>query len=194
VREDRKILILGAWRQFFHVDVKHDCRELLRIVGDMQANQAWAALGYAGLDELLRHGIEIDPELVQWAVEGLRTLDPIEPQPFDKAVEAGRLAAWGGDRGNQHTGGKRQSAAAPCQRGSDSNEYWRARLARDRPDILRELDAGEFKTAREAAIAVGLKKPPDAARQLIKWWGRAREDERDSFLIWLGDRLDEENA
>jgi hypothetical protein len=30
-----RILILGAWRQFFHVDVKYDCRELLRIVEDI---------------------------------------------------------------------------------------------------------------------------------------------------------------
>jgi hypothetical protein len=50
VRPDRKILILGAWRQFFHVDVKYDCRELLRIVEDMETHQVWRAFGYAGRD------------------------------------------------------------------------------------------------------------------------------------------------
>jgi hypothetical protein len=179
VRPDRKILILGAWRQFFHVDVKYDCRELLRIVEDMQANEAWTALGFADLDDLLRRGIEIAPELVGWAMRGLRVLDPETPQPLEKAAFVGRELMAHDEAGRRGGRGRK----APCRdKGLSYNtaDYWKARLRRDDPELLARVERGEL-TANAAAVAKGWRKPPDPLRELQRWWERATDMDRAQF-------------
>jgi hypothetical protein len=116
-------------------------------------------------------GLELSPEQVEAILERSNA---------GKRLSA-VLGEHGGDRGNQHTGGKRQGAAAPCSRGTNSNEYWRGRLARDRPDVLAQLEAGEFKSARQAAIAIELKKTPAPLEELKRWWGRASDCDRAQF-------------
>jgi hypothetical protein len=59
-------------------------------------------------------------------------------------------------------------AAAPLRKGGNSNAYWRDRLERDRPNVLARLEAGEFKSARQAAIACDLKKSPDPFDELCR--------------------------
>jgi hypothetical protein len=59
---------------------------------------------------------------------------------------------------------------------SRNSDYFRARLARDFPEILARLDAGEFKSVRAAAIEAGIieryfqcpDEPVKAARRLLK--------------------------
>jgi hypothetical protein len=41
-------------------------------------------------------------------------------------------------------------------RGSNSADYLPARIARDRPDVLERMRAGEFRSVRQAAIAAGI--------------------------------------
>lgn len=55
--------------------------------------------------------------------------------------------------------------------GSENPKYLTARIARDRPDILERMKAGEFKSVRQAAIEAGIKQvdtPEQKAVKLIK--------------------------
>jgi hypothetical protein len=176
LREDRKFLILGAWMQFVHVSVKYDCRELLRIVEEMQANEAWVALGYTDLDDLLRHGIEIDPQLVDWAIEGLHTLDPNEPQPFAKAVEAGKLMTRS-EAGKLGGRGKKASRDRGMVSKSDTAEYVLARLRRDDPELAERVERGEL-TANAAAPLKGWRKKRTPYDDVISGLRRASEEDR----------------
>jgi hypothetical protein len=176
VRPDRKFLILGAWQQFFHVDIKYDCRELLRIVEDMRANEAWSALGFADLEDLLRRGVEIDSELVGWAMRGLRVFDPNEPLPFETAVFVGRELMAHDEAGKRGGRGKK---AIRNREGlsSDTVEYIKARLRRDDPALAARVERGEL-TANAAAVAKGWRKKRDPGRQLDKAWDAATPEQR----------------
>jgi hypothetical protein len=53
----------------------------------------------------------------------------------------------------------RQPQSIPSADGGTGREYLMARLARDRPDILERMKAGEFASVRAAAIEAGIIKP-----------------------------------
>ena len=65
----------------------------------------------------------------------------------------------------------------PTNQTGPTVEYFTARIARDRPDILDRMKAGEFKSVRAAAKAAGIVRPTcqvvtdktaDTARQLAR--------------------------
>ena len=53
-----------------------------------------------------------------------------------------------------------------------------ARIARDRPDILERMKAGEFTSVREAARAAGIIKDVSLVEQILRLWQRATPEER----------------
>jgi hypothetical protein len=53
-----------------------------------------------------------------------------------------------------------------------------ARIARDRPDILARMKAGEFKSVRAAAKEAGIVRDPTPLELLQKAWAKARMEER----------------
>jgi hypothetical protein len=61
-------------------------------------------------------------------------------------------------------------------------DYRTARIARDRPDILKRMKAGEFKSVNAAAIAAGFVHPPPALKELLRIWRKASPDERQAFV------------
>ena len=67
-----------------------------------------------------------------------------------------------------------------------SAAYLLRRLARDWPDILAAYERGEYKSARAAALAAGIIKPPDAYKQLCRAWAVADDDQRARFLAYVG--------
>ena len=48
--------------------------------------------------------------------------------------------------------------------GRGTSAYTIARLKRDAPEFAKRLAAGEFRSARAAALAAGIRKPPDPVR------------------------------
>jgi hypothetical protein len=59
----------------------------------------------------------------------------------------------------------------------NTNDYYRARLARDHPEIKAALDRGEYRSVRAAARAAGIMRPTcqvytdnpaDAARAILR--------------------------
>ena len=172
VRPDRKILILGAWRQFFHVDVKYDCRELLRIVEDMETHQVWRAFGYAGRDgEPFRTWEDFCQHPEPW---GLELLPEQVEAVLDRSNAGKRLSAVlrdkpGRPRNDEGNSGDRQNFSKAEQ---NTVAHIKARLRRDDPDLAARVERGEL-TANAAAAAKDWRKPPDPYRQLVLWWDRA---------------------
>jgi hypothetical protein len=70
------------------------------------------------------------------------------------------------------------------QRGT-SAEYYTARIARDRPDILEEMKAGKYKSVRAAAKAAGIIKEETPLDLLKRAWAKASTDEQQDFLRWI---------
>lgn len=176
-------LLIGAWRSFVHVNMRHDCRELLRIVEDAQKTGIWAhdtLYRFTSFDDFMRRGLEMDPELIGWAVEGLRALNPGAPIPFDRAVEAGRvLGAHGGDRRSERAR-EDQGCDHKLERYGTA-DHWLARLRRDDPELAVRVERGEL-SAHAAAIAKGWRKPRSAYHDLCAAWRRASLEERARFL------------
>lgn len=68
-------------------------------------------------------------------------------------------------------------------------DYLTARIARDRPDILQRMKAGEYKTVRQAAIDAGIiyRPHPDDVKleALLHAWRKADEETRKIFLALI---------
>lgn len=66
-----------------------------------------------------------------------------------------------------------------------SADYLSRRIARDRPDILERMKAGEFKSVRAAAKEAGIVKDPTPYQLLLKAWNKATVSERVQFAVSL---------
>jgi hypothetical protein len=128
--------------------LKIDCRALLFYVEDAAKND-W--LGYPAREDYLRQGLELEPETVAWALDGLRQLDREQRVPFDEAVVLGQR---GGDRRSEKV--KDQVSTGNLNGGNNIN-YTLARLRRDRPDLAKRVAAGEL-SANAAAIEAGFRR------------------------------------
>ena len=97
----------------------------------------------------------------KWQADRRRTLN-----------DRDKLGEHGGDRTEQG-----DNTTLPV-RGSTGAAYLIARLKRDAPEIAERLAAGEFKSARAAAIAAGIIEETPPLVWLQRWWKRASENER----------------
>jgi hypothetical protein len=70
------------------------------------------------------------------------------------------------------------------KRGTTGADYLTARIARDHPDILKRMKAGEFKSVRQAAIAAGIVKVPTHLKLTKRHWSKISQAEQDEFWEW----------
>jgi len=66
--------------------------------------------------------------------------------------------------------------------GGNQATYLARRIARDRPDILERMKAGEYRSVRAAAIDAGIVKVPTALELLRRAWAKASDEDREAFL------------
>ena len=59
--------------------------------------------------------------------------------------------------------------------------YLVARMARDRPDILERMKAGEFASVREAAREAGIIREVSLVEQVLRLWQKATPEERQAI-------------
>jgi hypothetical protein len=163
-------------RDFCAVNITYDCRELLHFVED--AHEMLEPLGYKDTTDFLRHGLELDPQMVKWALQGLERLKPDEPIPFQRAVELGKHG-FGPGRGHK---GKRVGITKSLSDNGSTKEYIMARLQRDgHADLLARIYVGDL-SANAAAEQMGYRKKKTPLEQLLHWWKKASDDERCDFL------------
>ncbi len=195
--------LLRARRHFVSVSIPYDCRELLRFASD--AERMYKKLGFADARDLLRRGLEIDPELVTWAVSGLKSLKPDEPLPLASAVEEGKRVAEvmavavptkrdGAPTGNKNAAKNNRSDATVVSEAKQIRDvsYLAGRIkAKAVADpvaaaVVAKVERGEYSSMRQAARDAGVLKPPNPVKAAL----RAIERVPHERLRELADLLD----
>ena len=138
-----------ARRSFTRTQLPYDCRSVITFVEEAEEYRMWERTGYANLDEYIRVGLELDPDMVHWARQGLARLDTSQPIPYGQAVETGKTAAQKLHEAPElkRHGGVRTSrqgdvVTLPLERGNEAT-YLAARLKRDHPEIADRVTRGE---------------------------------------------------
>jgi hypothetical protein len=73
----------------------------------------------------------------------------------------------------------------------NSNVYLTRRIARDRPDILARMKAGEFASVRDAAREAGIVRAVPLVEQVLRLWEKATPAERKAIRAQLAIDVDE---
>ena len=103
----------------------------------------------------------------QWAKDVLKLLDNSGVRELNASADAAQPTTKHGEIGNGRPSESRvaNSHSTPAnQVSSDSWDRILPRLARDAPEVLERVKAGEFKSARAAAIEAGIIKPVPTVR------------------------------
>ena len=133
-----------------------DCRLLQQVAADTPLMAA--ELGYDTAEAFLRQELQLDPDLVSRVVGWLEQEQPTEAVPLELA-----LGSHGGDRRSEQAK-QDQGDQITLKRGTTGADYIKARLRRDHPEIADQLEQGEFRSARAAAIAAGIVTPVPTVR------------------------------
>jgi hypothetical protein len=82
-----------------------------------------------------------------------------------------------------HPGPGRGHTKKPHEKAKAGNRsaYLVSRIARDRPDILERMKAGEFSSVREAAREAGIIKDVSLVNQIVRLWEKATPEERQAI-------------
>ncbi len=186
-------VLLGARRSFVRVRIPYDCRQLLRFI--KEATPEWLAhFGYANVDEYIEQGLELEPQIARWAVDGLRALGIEVPTSLEDASATGRnLATHGGAR----DGAGRPAADAEAKprgnqvsnsnliKGGTNTAYTLARLDRDAPELAAKVRAGGL-SAHRAAVEAGFRRERTPLDALRAAWRKADREERATFKAEIG--------
>jgi len=141
------------------IDFPHDCR-LMKQVAD-EADLLAEELGYENGEAFIVEYLKLDLDVVRQVISFLDQEQPTEAVAVDQVIE---LKPHG--RPKKDEGRKDDNvifSESPKSQGN-SADYIKARLRRDHPEIAEELEAGEFKSARQAGIAAGFVKPVPTVR------------------------------
>ena len=138
--------------QLLLIDFPHDCR-LMKQVAD-EAGLLAEELGYENGEAFIVDYLKLDLDVVQQVISFLDQEQPKEAVAVKQVIE---LKSHGGDRRSEQAQQDQGSETTLKQeRGAD---YIKARLKRDHPEIAEELERGEHRSARAAAIEAGIVKP-----------------------------------
>ena len=157
IPKDKWRSLMSVKRDFLAVNIQHDCRCLIEFIED--AKEMWQELGFKSSEDMIRNGYELDPQEVKLAVEWLKIKDPNYKIPYVDVIafaKANPLREGPGGM-NQYSDYYNVKNQKPPV--GNSRSYLLRRLARDHPEALDKIESGEFKSARQAAIAYGIVKP-----------------------------------
>jgi hypothetical protein len=156
-------------RQHFCREVMpSDCRMLLFFVEDA-AKANW--LGFETRDDYLL-ALGLDPDQVQWALDGLQRWEPDEACSLDEAI---RLGKHGGDRRSEEA--RDQPSNRSLIKAGTNTAYTLARLRRDHPELAERVADGEL-SANAAAIEAGFRRRLTPFEQIVRLLPKLTADER----------------
>jgi hypothetical protein len=171
--------IIAEYQWYCRHVLPGDCRNLLHMVREGEAT-GWA--GYDDRETYLREGLGLDPEAVDWALRGLKIVAVDKPVALKEAQKLGRHGGARPIRDDIEQGDNGTLEDANTKRGSNAAVYLTARLKRDAPAIAARLAAGEFRSARAAAIEAGIVKPESLLATVRRAWKRMTPSDRETFL------------
>jgi hypothetical protein len=170
-------------RNFLATNIKYDCRCLIEFCEE--ANSVWFDLGYASAADMIRNGYELDPQQIELAVAWLKINEPTAAIGMDaiKAKVAEARAKPLPDVGPLTEEEKSIGTIGTNRRGGNST-YTLRRLARDAPELLDKIEAGEM-NVNQAAIAAGIRKKPSNAEKAVAAFKRS-ENRLEPLKLMVG--------
>lgn len=166
--------LLNVKRSFLSRRLKHDCRCLIDFCEE--AELVYAELGFASAEEMIREGYELDPSQIELAVAWLKsngTEKPIGLDDIGRKIAEAKAAPLptqeiGVDGGKPGPGrGKKTDDIVSRLNYGNDTEYTLRRLARDCPQMLDKIEAGEL-SVNAAAIQAGIRKKPKPEEVCVK--------------------------
>ena len=161
-------LLVSEKRDFLSTRLNYDCRCLVEFC--QEANAVWQELGYDSAADMVRNGYELDPQEIEIAVAWLKINEP------DSAIGIGDIKAKvaSAKATKEKHQGKRNDLTSinPIEVKPNSNGAVLRRLARDCPEMLDKIEAGEL-SVNAAAIAAGIRKKPTQAEICVKAFRKA---------------------
>jgi hypothetical protein len=153
-------------------------------------NELWRETDASSWDDYCTRIVGKPLDWCLWIIGGYEALTWRRPGPIPEgeALAAGMVAA---DRmarapsnGPARTGRpKKGTTVVPLSKGG--NDRVAARIKRDHPEIAAAVERGEYPSMRQAAIAAGIVKPPDALRDAQRAWAKMIPEERNAFEDWI---------
>ena len=148
-------------RIYIHTEFEHGCECVVDWL--QEAEQFYFDLGYNSADEMLLERLEIPPNWVRMAAAVLEaTGKNLSKTELDQAIE---LKGHGGDRRSGQAQQDQGDNVTLKKRGNNE-DYIKARLKRDHPEIAEELKRGKHRSARAAGIAAGFIKDVPTVRMV----------------------------
>jgi len=166
--------LLYAKESFLATKMKYDCRCLIEFCEE--AELVYAELGYGSPSEMIREGYKLDPIQVELAVAWLKSNEPVTAVSLDDisekiaAAKANPLAEHGNQEGENNSRNKDRVGNTKSDNGT-TVDYTLRRLARDCPEMLDRIEAGEL-SVNAAAIAAGIRKKPTPEEVCVKAFGK----------------------
>lgn len=171
---------LKGLKEYVFDQVEYDCRRFESNIKEWRDNKLFLHFNPTW-EEFLSEHFSQTPEWVEHVIDGLKLLDTSKPVKASDSVAASKaraqvlaeakpLAPHGE---NQHSkDSKEEFIIINSSKKGDSPEYLAARIARDAPEVQRQMKQGEFRSVRAAAIAAGIVKP----RVQVTWKSDAGAD------------------
>lgn len=174
-------------------DHRRDHEALQRCVESFVSLKGWTALidakgkPFASYADFCRarkpHGLGRDPaEIDQLLKEGAAKKSPQARAENPPVLLDGPGPATEEEKANGVLNTNRPD------RGSTNADYLTARIARDHPDVLARMKAGEFPSVRAAAKVAGIVRDPTPLELMKRAWTRASKAEKDAFMDWANEQ------
>lgn len=168
---DRWDLLLIAKRHFLSRRLVHDCRCLIEFCEE--AETVYSELGFKSAIEMIREGYELEPSQVELAVAWLKANGTEKPVPLSAAIAEAREKPLL-DVGPPTKEEKGNPNNVRINKFGNDTDYTLRRLARDAPEMLDRIEAGEL-SVNAAAIQAGIRKKPTPEEICIKAFGKAQD-------------------
>jgi hypothetical protein len=151
-------------RNFLATNIKYDCRCLIEFCEE--ANVVWQELGYESSADMIRNGYELDPQQIELAVSWLKINEP------QIAVGLGDIVPLRDPKGGRPRKDENLDNIKVSNKGGTDTDYTLRRLARDAPEMLDKIEAGEL-SVNAAAIKAGIRKKPTKAEVCVAAFRKA---------------------
>lgn len=163
-----------------------DASAFSRMVEEVRQHSAWRVLGFQSMKEFCEKKLGRTIDEVNRIIDGVNNL---RRQGHTGPIsESQALNQHGGDRRseeakeNQVTNGHLKPASKV---GPNSKERLTRKLKRDAPEFLGRLQAGEFKSVRQAAIAAGVLKVKSRLETIKASAAKLTFEERNDLIEYL---------
>jgi hypothetical protein len=167
--------VVHEWQKVAHGRFPDDCSKLQQMIEETDRLQLWTkpvgGSTFKSRNEFLQKKVLINFDLTEANISKIvRLLKGGEVEAVQAAIKAARekpLAEHGGDRKSV----EQVDNINLKSKGGTDTDYTLRRLARDKPELLDKIEAGEL-SVNAAAISAGIRRKPTPEEVCIKAFGK----------------------